>query len=314
MLAAESFGWEESGRAQMTRFDVIGNGEDALLLPALSSVSSRVEMHPLASLLADRYRCVIPDWPGFGAETGPNRPLSPEDLAAFLRAFLARGVKRPAVVIAAGHSAAYVMSVAREQPDAFSRIVLVAPTWRGPLPTAMGDTRRPLWRGVWRLIEAPVVGQPFYRLNVNRLVVGRMLKAHVYADPQFVTPKRLTDKSRITRRPAARLATAAFVTGGLDLVTDERDYLGLFAPPLPARVLALICASTPRKSRAHMDALTAILARRAFARRIITARSGTIFRPADQLVYRDEVRTYRATRRRSAKASLYRLVGACRPY
>jgi pimeloyl-ACP methyl ester carboxylesterase len=215
-------------------------------------------MHPLAALLADRYRCVIPDWPGFGAETGPDRPLSPEDLAAFLHAFLARRIKLPALVIAAGHSAAYVMSVAREQPGAFSRIVLVAPTWRGPLPTAMGETRRPFWRGVRRLIEAPVVGQPFYRLNVNRLVVGRMLKAHVYADPHFLTPERLAAKCEITRRPGARLATAAFVTGGLDLVTDERDYLALFAPPLPVPVLALIGGACPRKSRAHMDALTRI--------------------------------------------------------
>jgi pimeloyl-ACP methyl ester carboxylesterase len=86
MLAAESFAWQQSGREQLTRLDVIGNGEDALLLPALSSVSSRSEMHPLAALLAHRYRCIIPDWPGFGAETGPDRPLSPEDLAAFLRA------------------------------------------------------------------------------------------------------------------------------------------------------------------------------------------------------------------------------------
>ena len=258
MLATESFRWDKSGAEQMTQFDVIGNGEDALLLPALSSVSSRSEMHPLASLLAGRYRCVMPDWPGFGAERGPDRPLSPEDLTTFLRAFIGRGVNRPSLVIAAGHSAAYVMRVAREQPGTFTRIVLVAPTWCGPLPTAMGETRRPLWRGVRRLIEAPVIGQPFYRLNVNRLVVGKMLKAHVYADQYFLTDERLTEKTRITRRPGARLATAAFVSGGLDPMTDEAEYLALFAPPLPAPVLALIGSSTPRKSRAHMDALACI--------------------------------------------------------
>ena len=258
MLAAESFSWREGGADQLTRFDILGRGKPALLLPALSSVSTRSEMHPLAGLLAEHYRCIIPDWPGFGAERGPDRPLSPECLLDFLRTFLSLDVDGEALVIAAGHSAAYVMTVARERPEAFSRIVLIAPTWRGPLPTAMGDTRRPLWRAVRRLIEAPVVGQPFYRLNVNRLVVGRMLKAHVYADPQFVTPERLADKSAITRRPGARLATAAFVTGGLDLMTEERDYIALFARPLPSPVLALIGGSTPWKSRAHMEALTRI--------------------------------------------------------
>ena len=39
MMAAEDFRWETEGAEQMTRFDVIGKGEDALLLPALSSVS-----------------------------------------------------------------------------------------------------------------------------------------------------------------------------------------------------------------------------------------------------------------------------------
>ena len=255
---AEVFQWLEAGSDQTTRFDVVGKGDDALLLPALSSVSSRSEMHPLAELLSDRYRCIIPDWPGFGAEKGPDHLLSPEDLAAFLHAFVERGVHRPMLVIAAGHSAAYVMRLAREKPGIFSRIVLVAPTWRGPLPTAMGETRRPLWRRVRNLIEAPVVGQPFYRLNVNRFIVGKMLRAHVYADPHFVTAQRLTEKSQITRRPRARFATAAFVTGGLDAVTDETDYLSLFAPPLPAPVMALVGSSTPRKSRAHMDALTRV--------------------------------------------------------
>ncbi len=87
-------------------------------------------------------------------------------------------------------------------------------------------------------------------------MVGKMLRAHVYADPHFLTGERLTEKSWITRRPGARLATAAFVTGGLDPVTAEADYLALFAPPLPAPVLALIGSTTPRTSRAHMDALT----------------------------------------------------------
>ena len=47
---------------------------------------------------------------------------------------------------------------------------LIAPTWRGPLPTMMGG-RKPVQERIRRLIHAPVVGELIYRLNVSRPVV-----------------------------------------------------------------------------------------------------------------------------------------------
>jgi pimeloyl-ACP methyl ester carboxylesterase len=254
-MESRCFVWIRDGVAWRIDFDVTGNGTDALLLPALSSVSTREEMHPLARLLWARHRCIVSDWPGFGAARGPDRRVTPELLLDFLRAFVGQVMRRPALVVAAGHSAAYVMTLAREMPDAFSHIVLVAPTWRGPLPTAMGEHRRRLWTMIRRWVELPVIGPLLYRLNVNRAVVRGMLKAHVYADPRFISDNLLARKTLITRRPRARFATAAFVTGGLDLVLDRSSYLGLFEPMPWAPVLVLIASSTPPKSRSEMDAL-----------------------------------------------------------
>ncbi|MBO0765450.1 MAG: alpha/beta hydrolase [Hyphomicrobiaceae bacterium] len=258
MTTTESFAWESTGVRWRTDYDVVGNGPDALLLPALSSVSARAEMVALARLLQARHRCIVPDWPGFGAARGPDARLTPEVLVGFLRGFVARIVQHPALVVAAGHGAAYVMTVAREMPDALSSIVLVAPTWRGPLPTAMGEHRRRLWATIRRWVELPAIGPVLYRLNVNRVMVGRMLRGHVYGDPKFTTDRLLEHKTAITRRPRARFATAAFVTGGLDLVTDRPSFLGLFDPKPKAPVLVLIGSSTPPKSRAEMDALAAL--------------------------------------------------------
>jgi pimeloyl-ACP methyl ester carboxylesterase len=255
VMVSESFAWISDGVPWRTDYEVIGAGADALLLPALSSVSTRDEMRPLAGLLQSGHRCIVADWPGFGAERGPNGGLIPEVLLRFLRQLVAQVVRQPALVVAAGHSAAYVMTVAREMPDAFGHIVLVAPTWRGPLPTAMGEHRRPLWAAIRRWVERPVVGPLLYRLNVNRVVVRRMLKAHVYADPRFVSDELLSRKMLVTRRPRSRFATAAFVTGGLDLVLDRGSFLKLFDPLPAAPVLVLIGSSTPPKSRAEMDAL-----------------------------------------------------------
>jgi pimeloyl-ACP methyl ester carboxylesterase len=212
-------------------------------------------MYPLARLLQVRHRCIVSDWPGFGAARGPDHRVTPEVLLDFLRAFVGQVVRRPALVVAAGHSAAYVMTLAREMPDAFSHVVLVAPTWRGPLPTAMGEHRRRLWTMIRRWAELPVVGPLLYRLNVNRAVVHRMLKTHVYADPRFITSDLLARKTLITRRPRARFASAAFVTGGLDLVLDRPSFLELLESTPRAPVLVLIGSSTPRKSRSEMDAL-----------------------------------------------------------
>jgi pimeloyl-ACP methyl ester carboxylesterase len=226
-METRTFPWDYQGATLVQPFDVTGAGSrSALLLPALSSISTRTEMHPLAERLAEAFSCRIPDWPGFGSQSRPPTapPLTPALLRHFLQAFAERELASPAVAIAAGHSAAYVMALAGEQPKRFSHIVLVAPTWRGPLPTAMGNHLRPLWMRMRRLVETPVVGPALFRLNMSTPVIRKMMRAHVYAEPSFVSPERLAAKMAVTRRHGARFATTAFVTGGLDLVQDRDDF------------------------------------------------------------------------------------------
>ncbi|MGY2051665.1 alpha/beta fold hydrolase [Methylobacterium sp. JK268] len=236
--------------------DALGSGPDALLLPALSSIATREEMHPLAERLGGHYRCLIPDWPGFGAEKRARLPLAPATLHAVMDA-LVTGLRAPvAVGIAAGHAAPYLVAAARRHPGAFGRLVLVAPTWRGPLPTAMGPERRPLYARLRRAVEIPVLGHLLYRANLSTPVVARMMRAHVYGDPARVTPEVLAAKRRVTRQPGARFGTAAFVTGGLDPVATRQEFLTLFGNGLPP-VRVLRPERAPRRSGAEMDALIA---------------------------------------------------------
>jgi hypothetical protein len=58
-------------------------------------------------------------------------------------------------------------------PPAAARLVLIAPTWRGPLPTLMGG-HRPFFERLCRLVDRPGLGPLIYRLNVNPFVVRRM--------------------------------------------------------------------------------------------------------------------------------------------
>ena len=254
-MDSKSFHWAAQGVT--LSYDVVGEGPDLLLLPALSTISTRAEMHPLASRLADRFRCVIPDWPGFGNAPRPRLDLSPALMRRFLDDVTAAVLSTPAGVLAAGHGATYAAMLARERPEALSRLVLVAPTWRGPLPTAMGENRRPLWDRIRRLVETPAVGSLLYALNVNPPVIRRMMRAHVYGTPENVTPELVTAKAAVTRRARARFATAAFVTGGLDPVLSRDAFLALFRPP-PVPTLVIRGERTPARSGAEMDALAAL--------------------------------------------------------
>lgn len=249
-----------AGRALTLPVDRIGEGPPALLLPALSSISTREEMRPLATRLAARHACLVPDWPGFGAQPRARVPLAPDTLHAFLDALLAphggawQAPGPYALGIAAGHAAGYLLAAAARHPGAFSRLILVAPTWRGPLPTAMGEERRPLFGRLRRAVEAPVVGNLLYRLNVSTPIVSRMMQAHVYADRARVTPALLAEKRRVTHQPRARFGTAAFVTGGLDPVRTRAEFHALFGPGLPP-VTMLHPRGAPRRSGAEMAAL-----------------------------------------------------------
>ncbi len=245
-----------AGHRVATPCATIGEGAPALLLPALSSISSREEMRPLAREIGDAYRCLVPDWPGFGAQERARLPLNPDTLNAFLDALLAAAPGPYALGVAAGHAAAYLVAAARRHPGTFARLVLVAPTWRGPLPTAMGPERAAWFGRIRRAVEMPLVGEALYRINISPPIIGRMMRAHVYAEPAHVTPAVIAAKHRITRQRGGRFGTAAFVTGGLDPAESREAFLGMFTDALPP-VRVLRPESAPRRSGAEMDALIA---------------------------------------------------------
>ncbi|WP_409564301.1 alpha/beta fold hydrolase [Methylobacterium sp. J-076] len=254
-MAARTIGLTLAGHRIEVPCDVSGQGPDALILPALSTISSRGEVAELANELVRDHRCLVPDWPGFGARTRERIPLNPSTFHAFLDGLLAAAPGPYAVGIAAGHAAGYLVAAARRHPGAFGRLVLVAPTWRGPLPTAM--PQRAAWfPRIRRAVEAPLIGEALYRINISPPVIGRMMRAHVYGDRERVTPDLVRAKHAITRQRNGRFGTAAFVTGGLDPVPSREAFLGLFGEGLPP-VLMLRPEGAPRRSGAEMDALAA---------------------------------------------------------
>jgi pimeloyl-ACP methyl ester carboxylesterase len=226
------------------------------MMPALSTVSTRDELRALAHHLGSR-RCIITDWPGFGDTARPRLDYDRALCRGFLEALVAQlrsELKSPGFpVIACGHAAGYAIDLEARQPGTFTHLVLIAPTWRGPLPTMMSG-RKPIQDRIRRLIHAPVIGELLYRLNVSRLVVRMMYRRHVFADPAFLTDNLLADRMRVTRRPGARFASACFVTGALDPFDDRAAFLAA-ARRVQGPMLMLYGPDTPPKSRAEMQAL-----------------------------------------------------------
>jgi len=246
--------WKADGEPLELGLTRYGEGPTLLMLPALSSIATRRELWGLQQSLGQSFSTVAIDWPGFGDLPRPKVDWRPEHYREFVR-FLARQYE-PAATIAAGHGAGYAIGQAAEAPGSLGKLVLLSPTWRGPLPT-MAAKRMGLFRTLARTVDLPVIGGGLYRLNVNKPVIGMMARGHVYGDPEWLTEERMWEKRRVTEAPGARYASIRFVTGELDPY-EERDDLLSAAQRAGENMLLLYAKDAPPKSKAEMQLLAGL--------------------------------------------------------
>jgi pimeloyl-ACP methyl ester carboxylesterase len=249
------YAWSWRNGSVTCTYEVLGQGQEVLLLPAMSTVSTREEMAELAQGLASQFTVTTLDWPGFGQSSRPPLDYSPALYQQFLRDFVRDHFSQPVVAIAAGHAAGYVLQQAHHHPASWSRIVLIAPTWRGPLPT-MGAAPR-LAGVVRQLVRSPGLGQFLYSLNTRPGFLRWMFQRHVYIDAGKLTPEFIAHKYEITQQAGARFAPAAFVTGALDPVHSREEFLELLRS-LSLPIMAIIPEQAPPKSKAEMEILATL--------------------------------------------------------
>ncbi|MBE9032909.1 alpha/beta hydrolase [filamentous cyanobacterium LEGE 11480] len=250
--AVKTYHWNSQGTTMRVVYEVIGQGQPVLLLPAFSSVCSRTEMGGLAQELAASYQVYVLDWIGFGDSDRPKLDYVPKVYRALLRTFVNEVVGEPPIVVAAGHTAGYVMQLAQETPQPWKWIVLVAPTWRGPLPTMMGEQKRNVFKWLQKLVDTPVIGQFLYWLNTTQGFLRWMYGRHVFANSENIVPELVQMKQELTRRKNGRFPAVAFVTGALDPLRSRDDWMSLFQP-IPVPVLMVIGEHMPPKSRQEAE-------------------------------------------------------------
>ncbi|WP_158813620.1 alpha/beta fold hydrolase [Methylocapsa sp. S129] len=256
MESTSQIDWSWQGKPLHMGVTRMGEGPTILLLPALSSISTREEMRPLQALLATSYATVSVDWPGFGDQPKPFIDWRPDAYRAFLDHVLTQVAPKPLATVAVGHAASYALQQAEAAAGSTGALCLIAPTWRGPLPTMSG---KPAAAFEWfvRLVDLKGLGAFVYALNVNPPVVLMMARGHVYANPAFLTPQKFAEKLRVTRAPGARHASVRFVSGLLDPARSLAAFLA-GARHVRDPILVLYGANTPRKSRADMEALASL--------------------------------------------------------
>jgi pimeloyl-ACP methyl ester carboxylesterase len=256
-LISQTYQWNWQEQPLSITYDRAGAGEPILLLPAFSTVSSRTEMSSLAVYLQANYQVTTVDFPGFGDADRPPVDYAPPLYRQFL-ADLVRDMYggAPVTIIAAGHAAGYAIDLAARLPNLVSKLILVAPTWRGPLPT-MAKGQKPWLKSIRDTIRTPIIGQFLYRLNTTPSFLGFMYRRHVYVDARKLTAEFMTRKRQLTQQPGARYGAGAFVTGGLDPYLDRADAIA-HLQSLTIPVLIAIGENSPPKSKAEMFALAEV--------------------------------------------------------
>ncbi|MEL6439874.1 MAG: alpha/beta hydrolase [Cyanobacteria bacterium J06621_8] len=251
----DSYGWNFENQQYQVVYETVGAGTPLLFLPAFSTVSSRTEMSGLAQMLGSSYQVTVLDWLGFGESQRPPVDYNPALFHQLLADFIKSVFNRPIILVAAGHAAGYALKFAQDNPDLVNQLILIAPTWQGPLRVmGLPDEVR---NGVENLVRSPGIGQGLYYLNTTHSFLRLMYKRHVYMDEGKLTPEFIGQKHHITSQEGARYAPAAFVTGGLDPVTERSEFLQLLSS-VSSPVLIIMAENAPPKSKAEMNAMEEI--------------------------------------------------------
>ncbi len=175
---SDRYNWNYQGKQYQIVYETIGKGNPVLLLPAFSTVSSRGEMKGIARILATQYQVTVLDWLGFGESPCPPVDYNPVLFKQLLDDFVKYAFNHPIIVIAAGHTSGYALKLAQDNRNIVSKLILVAPTWQGPL-RVMGLPDR-VRKGVKNLVRSPLLGPALYYLNTTPSFLRLMYKHHVY--------------------------------------------------------------------------------------------------------------------------------------
>jgi pimeloyl-ACP methyl ester carboxylesterase len=210
-------------------------------------------MKTIAESLASQYQVTVIDWLGFGESERPKIDYQPRIYQQLLTDFVNHYFSEPIIIVTAGHSAGYALKLAKNNPNLVTKIILIAPTWKGPLKVmGVNDSVRKI---VKNLVNTPIIGQFLYYLNTNPAFLRFMYRRHVFVNESQLTPEFINRKRQITQQKGARYGSVAFVTGEIDPFDTREEFLSLISE-IKQPILNIIGENSPPYSLKEMEAIS----------------------------------------------------------
>ena len=102
--------------------------------------------------------------------------------------------------------------------------MLIAPTWRGPLPSMTGWSPKRL-NIINEIVRLPIIGPMLYFINTTKVIIRFMMKRHVWLNKNDLDNDKILRLQVLSRQKGARYASAAFVTGRLDIDNNNKWWI-----------------------------------------------------------------------------------------
>jgi pimeloyl-ACP methyl ester carboxylesterase len=222
--------WGRSSRFPWGRADVayqhLGIGDSLVALHSFGPGHDSAEWRTAAELLAPSHQILVPDLPGWGLSANPSLRYTARLYTRFLREFLAEVVRKPALILATGHSAAYAIDISVAKPELVRGLVLITPRGLRFARSSLGL----LDALIQRLILLPVLGTSALNFYTTRASLSRYLEQDLYAAPERVDSTLVEHHYRSSHQRGAHRALAALLGGLLDL--GVKDLLPRLSAPV----------------------------------------------------------------------------------
>lgn len=188
-----------------------GMGDPLVLLHNVYPGASGEEYERNVGELARHFTVYNVDLLGFGQSDAPRMKYTGQMYVELIFDFLREEVGRPAHVVSAGLTSAYVTEVAAWRSNLFDRLVFICPRSE---PTGLDSPR---WFAPIRhfFFSSPALGSGSYETISSPVELKRFLLGNFH-NPKAVTPRLLDRLVETARRPGSIYAYASLITGYLD--------------------------------------------------------------------------------------------------
>jgi pimeloyl-ACP methyl ester carboxylesterase len=211
-------------KASGARLRVTEMGEGPALVLLHSLLFNRATWGAVLPQLAQHFRVIAPDLPGFGESEKPGTARFAYTLSAFSHALadLYAGLRfGPAAVVGHGLGGAIAIALAARHPELVSRLVLVdAQCYR-----AKPDPLR-------RLASLPLLGSLAVKQLWGRSAFHRYFEERIVSEPGLIPSAQIDGYYELFNPPAARASVLATLRATADTRSVVADTARISAPTL----------------------------------------------------------------------------------